>query len=153
LESLEGIRVIQMFGLEKRRQKLFEAISSKVRSIYFHLELLHHAMPPLSEILYVGLLLGILLAGIRAHNSVATLVVFLLVLYRLQPQIRQLDSARLSLVTLTSPVQDVMKFLEGNGRARNLAPAIPFPGFRREIEFDGVSFFYNSESEFTLENV
>jgi len=153
LDALDGVKVIQMFGLKAHRQKLFDGISAKVRSIYFRLDLLHRAMPPLSEILYVGLLLGVLLAGVSARNSVATLVVFLLVLYRLQPQIQQLDSARLSLITLTSSVEDVMNFLEIKASARLKAPGTPFSGFCREIEFDGVSFFYGRDDEFALENI
>src|SRR5213075_591006 len=142
----------QMFGLEKHRRKMFEAVSERVRSIYLRLDLLHRAMPPISEILYIGLLLGVLLIGVSARNSVATVVVFLLVLYRLQPQIRQLDSARLSLITLTSSVEDVMTFCATKSPAGLSAPGNPFHGFSREIEFDGVSFFYDRETDFALEN-
>jgi len=151
LDALEGVKVIQMFGLKGHRQKLFDAISAKVRSIYFRLDLLHRAMPPLSEILYIGLLLGVLLVGVSAKNSVATVVVFLLVLYRLQPQIRQLDSARLSLITLTSSVEDVMNFLEPKAPACHSGTA--FTSFSRELEFHGASFFYDREAEFAVENV
>jgi ABC-type multidrug transport system fused ATPase/permease subunit len=153
LDALEGVKVIQMFGLKAHRQMLFQGISAKVRSIYFRLDLLHRAMPPLSEILYIGLLLGVLVAGVNARNSVATVVVFLLVLYRLQPQIRQLDSARLSLITLTSSVEDVMRFCETKSPARVPAARNPFSGFSREIEFHGVSFFYDRKADFALENV
>ena len=151
LDALEGVKVIQMFGLKAYRQKLFDAISAKVRSIYFRLDLLHRAMPPLSEILYIGLLLGVLLVGVSAKNSVATVVVFLIVLYRLQPQIRQLDSARLSLITLTSSVEDVMNFLKPTAPACHSGRA--FTSFSRELEFHGVSFFYDREAEFAIENV
>jgi subfamily B ATP-binding cassette protein MsbA len=152
LDALEGVKVIQMFDLKAHRQRMFEGISGKVRSVYFRLDLLHRAMPPLSEILYIGLLLGVLLAGVSARNSVATVVVFLLVLYRLQPQIRELDSARLSLVTLTSSVEDVMRFLET--RSSVCTPAgTSFNGFHRDIEFKRVSFFYHREAEFRLEDV
>src|SRR5262249_11185360 len=153
LDALEGVEVIQMFGLKAYRQKLFDEISARVRSIYFRLDLLHRAMPPLSEVLYIGLLLGVLLAGVSARNPTATVVVFPLVLYRLQPQIRQLDSARLSLISLASSAEDVMSFLEPKDQARPPARLNPFPGIRREIEFEGVSFFYDGETEFALKNV
>ncbi|MBI1789610.1 MAG: ABC transporter ATP-binding protein [Acidobacteria bacterium] len=151
LDGLEGIQVIQMFGLQAHRQKLFDTVSEKLRSIYFRLDLLHRAVHPLSEILYIGLLLGILLAGVSLRNSVPTVVVFLLLLYRLQPQIRQLDSARLSLTSLAPSVEDVMRFLAADPGP--FPAASRFAGFNREIRFNGVTFFYESGDGFSLDNL
>jgi subfamily B ATP-binding cassette protein MsbA len=151
IEALDGLREIQMFSLKDHRERLFVAASEKVRSIYFRLDLLHRAVSPLSEILYVGLLLGLLLIGV-GHHSVSNIMVFLLVLYRLQPQIRQLDSARLSLVSLNSPVEEVMTFLE----SRDDQPALPGLAsceFRRAVEFDCVSFSYDAERQFAVQAV
>ena len=102
LDGLHGIEVVQMFGLRDLRQRLFDSISDRVRSIYFRLDLVHRAGPPVSEILYVGLLLAILLTGMGLRHSLPAVMIFLLLLYRLQPQIRQFDSARLTLNVLTS---------------------------------------------------
>ena len=85
-------------------------LSERIRSIYFRLDLLHRLVGPLSEILYVGLLLGLLLVSVGRQPASGVLV-FLLVLYRLQPQIRQLDSARLSLVSLTTAVEEIADVL------------------------------------------
>jgi subfamily B ATP-binding cassette protein MsbA len=152
LDGLGGIDVIQMFGLETYRRRIFEAVSEHVRSIYLRLDLLHRAMPPISEILYIGLLLGVLLIGVSAKNSVATVVVFLLVLYRLQPQIRQFDSGRLSLIALTSSIEDVTRFLVPIYLCEPL-PACPAKAFQSEIYFDGVSFSYGSEDCFALRDL
>ena len=151
LDALEGLREIQMFGLRSYRQKLFDAVSQTVRSIYFRLDLLHRAAAPLSEILYVALLLGLLLIGVASHGSIAGMIVFLLVLYRLQPQIRQLDSARLSLVALTTPVEEVMRFLAAE--PKGMASRAPVRALRNAIEFDDVSFSYGDEFEFRLDNL
>ena len=153
LDGLGGIAVIQMYGLEAYRSRLFDAISARVRSIYLRLDLLHRAMPPVSEILYITLLLGILFIGVRAHNSIATVVVFLLVLYRLQPQIRQLDSGRLSLIALTSSVEDVMRFLK-----LEEPPSVPRHAhrgaiFQREIRLEEVGFYYDRNDEFALKDI
>jgi ATP-binding cassette, subfamily B, bacterial MsbA len=151
IEALDGLREIQMFSLKAHRERLFVAASEKVRSIYFRLDLLHRAVSPLSEILYVGLLLGLLLIGV-GHHSVSNIMVFLLVLYRLQPQIRQLDSARLSLVSLNSPVEEVMTFLESRDD-QPLLPGLASWEFRRAVEFDCVSFSYDAERQFAVQAV
>jgi subfamily B ATP-binding cassette protein MsbA len=144
LDALEGIREIQMFSLAEYLRKRFDRISETVRSIYFRLDLMHRAVSPLSEVLYIGLLIALLLLGVKTGNSAPTLIVFLLVLYRLQPQVRQVDAARLSLVALTPAIEEVIDFLsplpETNGRKASVA--IPF---ERSIEFDRVGFSYGGD--------
>jgi ABC-type multidrug transport system fused ATPase/permease subunit len=151
LDALDGIREIQMFGLRAHRQEIFEMISKRVKSVYFRLDLLHRAVAPLSEVLYVGLLLGLLLIGVRSHGAVPNIIVFMLVLYRLQPQIRQLDAARLSLVSLTTPVDEVLSFSCENSAAEETGATVP--GLRRGIEFEDVSFSYGDEFDFKLDHV
>ena len=145
LDALEGIREIQMFSLAKYLARRFEAVSERVRSVYLRLDLLHRSIAPLSEVAYIGLLIALLLIGVRGGNSAPTLIVFLLVLYRLQPQIRQLDSARLSLVALTTPVEEVVSFLDSRTEplgSQIEGTKIPFQG---EIEFQGVGFGYGAD--------
>jgi ABC-type multidrug transport system fused ATPase/permease subunit len=153
LDGLEGVKVVQMFGLNGYLQHLFEAVSSKVGSVFLRLGLLHGAVHPLSEILYIGLLLGTLLIGVQAHTSLPTVVVFLVMLYRLQPQIRQLDSGRISLIALTSSVEDVMRLFDSREVKLLRAADRPFAGLRNEIRFEDVRFCYESDHQFALEGV
>jgi ABC-type multidrug transport system fused ATPase/permease subunit len=150
LDGLHGIEVVQMFGLRDLRQRLFDSVSDRVRSIYFRLDLLHRAGPPVSEILYVGLLLAILLTGMGLRHSLPAVMIFLLLLYRLQPQIRQFDSARLTLNVLTSSVEDTTRFLKAPaqlpGRHTITHLGKPAP----ELRFEGVRFSYDSEAGFAL---
>jgi subfamily B ATP-binding cassette protein MsbA len=153
IETLDGLREIQLFGLQAYRAKLFVRLSEKVRSIYFRLDLLHRGVAPLSEVLYMGLLLGLLLAGV-GHEPTSRVLVFLLVLYRLQPQIRQIDSARLSLVSLNSAVGEVMTFLDAESEPPcRRAVRLPASVFRRAIDFEGVSVSYSTDRAFALQNV
>lgn len=151
LDGLEGLREIQMLGLKSHRQALFEAASEKVRSIFWTLERLHRAIPPLSELLYVGLLLGLLLAGIAGRTSGSIMIIFLLVLYRLQPQIRQWDSNRLSLAALARSVEDVIDFYAATPPLEYPAPAVVVRPLEREIRFDQVSYCYEDQPEFALQ--
>jgi subfamily B ATP-binding cassette protein MsbA len=150
LDGLHGIEVVQMFGLRDLRQRLFDTVSDRVRAIYFRLDLLHRAAPPLSEILYVGLLLAILLTGMGLRHSLPAVMIFLLLLYRLQPQIRQFDSGRLTLNVLTSSVEDTTRFLKVPAQLpqRHGVPhrGTPAP----ELRFEGVRFSYDSEAAFAL---
>jgi subfamily B ATP-binding cassette protein MsbA len=153
LDGLHGIDVVQMFGLRELRQRLFDAASDKVRSIYFRLDMLHRAGSSVSEILYVGLLLGVLLAGMTFRISLPSVMIFLLLLYRLQPQIRQLDSGRLSLIALASSVEDTTRFLRADSPRPRAPVAAGSLGLRQELRFEEVRFFYDSEASFSLDRV
>jgi subfamily B ATP-binding cassette protein MsbA len=153
LDALEGLREVQMFGLQSHRQVLFDAVSARVRSIYLKLDLLHRATPPLSETLYMSLLLGLLVVGVAGLQSVPAIIVFLLVLYRLQPQIRQLDSGMLSLLSLTSSVEAVIRFLNDGFQTANFVPAGQPAPMRKNISFEHVCFSYGDDREFALRDV
>ncbi len=153
LDALEGLREVQMFGLRVHRQSLFDCVSDQVRAIYFKLDLLHRATPVLSEILYVSLLLGLLVAGVAGLHSVPTVLVFLLVLYRLQPQIRQFDSGMLALVSLASSVEAVVRFLGNEPPLTDLAELQPCAQLRSGIQFDHVSFSYEDNREFAARDI
>jgi len=168
LDALEGLREVQIFGLREHRTSLFEALSARVRSIYFRLDLLNRLASPLSEILYVALLLGLLLIGVAGLRSIPSMIVFLLVLYRMQPQIRQLDSGRLALAALTGPVEAVLNFLAAPGLvapgidqraetpvkpARATPAGVPTPGFLYAIEFDRVSFAYDAARDLAVDDI
>lgn len=153
LDALDGIREIQMYGLKADRCALFDAVSSQVKSIYLKLDLLHRAVSPLSETLYVTLLLGLLMLGVTGKNSAPAVVVFLLVLYRLQPQIRQLDSNRLSLVALTGSVAEVSDVLNARDPVVIAVDCQPDAVDAPDIEFRHVSFSYDSEREYAAQDV
>ena len=158
LDALDGLREVQIFGLRKHRASLFEDLSGRVRSIYFRLDLLNRLVSPISEILCVALLLGFLLIGVAGLGSIPSMIVFLLVLYRMQPQIRQMDSGRLSLAALASPVEAVVNFLATPVSQPLYAP---FKSARnavhgsigRTIDFDRVSFSYDMERERAVEDI
>lgn len=150
LDGLHGIEVVQMFGLRDLRQRLFDSVSDRVRSIYFRLDLLHRAAPPVSEILYVGLLLAILLTGMGIRHSLPAVMIFLLLLYRLQPQIRQFDSARLTLNVLTSSVEDTTRFLKAPAQLPRRHAVTHLGKPAPELRFEGVRFSYDSEAGFAL---
>jgi subfamily B ATP-binding cassette protein MsbA len=151
LDGLHGIEVVQMFGLRELRQRLFDAVSDQVRSIYFRLDLLHKAGPALSEILYVGLLLAILIIGMVLRHSLPAVMMFLLLLYRLQPQIRQFDGGRLTLSALTSSVEDTTRFLQSSGEPpRSVAVIRRIGATAPELRFESVRFSYGSECGFAL---
>jgi ABC-type multidrug transport system fused ATPase/permease subunit len=80
-------------------------------------------------------------------------VIFLLVLYRLQPQFRQVDSNRLSLASLARSVEDVSSFCNEEPLLTVRTPVAPAPQFVSDIRFESVSFRYHDQRDLALNNV
>src|SRR5260221_9093910 len=98
LETFHGLRLIRAFGRESHEQNRFNVASRKVREIFWKLESASALVHPLSEVLTASLLLGIVaVMAMRAPGQLATSFTFLILLYRLQPRIRQFDSDRVAL--------------------------------------------------------
>jgi ATP-binding cassette, subfamily B, bacterial MsbA len=142
LNGLEGVRVIQAFGLEEHRKRLFSRISERVRSVWFQLDLISRAVQPATEVLYSAVLVGALFAGLRMRVPASSMLVFLVLLYRLHPKFGKLNAARTGLVSLASSVQDVMQLVE-HGDPRPVQPqGAPIGGIRKAICFENVAFRY-----------
>ncbi|MGH9674289.1 MAG: ABC transporter transmembrane domain-containing protein, partial [Bryobacteraceae bacterium] len=151
-DSAAGIRVIQAFRLYRKKQEQFDLESDQVRRICYSQEIAGAASHPLSEILYGSLVLGILLVALQSGTALPSAVVFLLILFRLQPHLNQIDHGRIELAGLLPAVEDVVKLLDGT------KPFLP-PGterldhLRTSIRCEGVSYRYENSDTYALRDV
>lgn len=144
-EGLAGMKVIRAFGRESYEQERFEQASDQVRTTFLKLDVLSTAVNPISEVLCAVLLLCILVfALLQDRTALPTLLTFIFILYRLQPQVKQLDGARVGLVGLTSAVEEVMSLLDRSDKPYIRSGQIPFQGLLEAISFESVTFRYNS---------
>ncbi|MBW4636269.1 MAG: ABC transporter ATP-binding protein/permease [Iphinoe sp. HA4291-MV1] len=153
-EGLAGMKVIRSFGREAYEQKRFDAASEKVVNTFLKLDIFSGTVQPISEVLSSLLLLVIMvLALLQDPSSLPTLLTFIFILYRLQPQIKQLDSTRVTLIGLTSSIQDVMHFLDKSDKPYIHSGQIPLKSLEQGIYFESVNFRYNSQEELALQDV
>jgi len=154
LETFYGLRLIRAFGREKHEQDRFDATSREVSRIFQKLERISGLVHPLSEILAASLLLGILVVTtMRAPGQLAVSMTFLILLYRLQPRIRQLDADRVALNALSASVEEVRSLLDETDKPY-LRSGVKVPGsIKKGIAFDNVSFHYDSGKRAALEQV
>lgn len=153
-EGLAGMKVIRAFGRESYEQERFDNASKKVVNTFLKLDILSGSVHPISEVLSAVLLLFILvIALLQDRNSFPTLLTFIFILYRLQPQVKQLDASRVGLIALTSAVQDVMYFLERSDKSYILSGDIPFQNLEKGIYFESVNFSYNSQEKPALQDI
>ena len=154
LETFHGLRLIRAFGREKHEQDRFDAASREVSKIFLKLDRISGLVHPLSEVLAASLLLGILVVmAMRAPGQLAVSMTFLILLYRLQPRIRQLDGDRVALNALSASVEEVRNLLDETDKPY-LRSGVRVPAsIEKGIAFENVSLHYDSGKRAALEQV
>ncbi|MDF5718864.1 MAG: ABC transporter ATP-binding protein [Rhizonema sp. NSF051] len=143
-EGFAGMKVIRAFGRESYEQERFNNVSKKVSHTFLKLDILSGSVGPLSEVLSVILLMCILVIALLQDRSyLPTLLTFIFILYRLQPQVKQLDGARVSLMALTSAVDEVMSLVDRTNKPYIHSGDVAFNNLKQGIYFESVSFLYN----------
>lgn len=153
LEGLIGMKVIRAFSHEPYEQQRFDRSSEAVRRTFTKLELVSGAVGPLSEVLAAVMLVCILVIGLQDRDTLPTLLTFIFILYRLQPQVKQFDSARVGLLAVTASVKDVLSLLDRSDKPYIHSGTIPFQGLKHEIAFKAVTFSYHSGEKPALQNI
>ena len=154
IETLDGMKLIRAYGRESHEQHRFDVASRAVSKAFFKLDRISGLVHPLSEILTVALLLGILLAtAMLAPGQMAVSVAFLLLLYRLQPRIKQFDVDRVALDSFSGSVEEVRSLLDKSDKPylRNGTRALA--SIEKGIIFDNVSLSYDSGKGAALKQV
>src|SRR5262249_53953019 len=106
VEGIEGAKIIRAFGKEIREQERFDHASERVSRAIRSLQFASGAVPPLYEILTAALLVATILATLHDPQNLPIVLVFIFVLYRLQPRISALETARVHMVSLLASVED-----------------------------------------------
>jgi subfamily B ATP-binding cassette protein MsbA len=153
VEGLWGMKVIRTFGRENYERERFEDVSERVSTSFMRLGILGAAVNPIYEVLAAALLVFILITTMRDPANLAIVLVFILVLYRLQPRIKAIDEARVRLISLAPAVEEVVSLLSPNNKPI-LAPGhVPFQDLREAISFRNLTFAYDSAEEPALRAV
>jgi subfamily B ATP-binding cassette protein MsbA len=149
VEMLRTRRTIRVFGREAGERARFAASSDDERRVFERLQRTQALVPPASELLVAGLMLGVLWMRAGVPGELPVVLTFLALLYRLQPQVQQLDGARVSLVAAAAPTAAVMELLATSDPPR--AGTRTIEHVANEIRFDGVTFGYASRGPVALQ--
>ena len=140
VEAVEGHREIRAFGREADEERRFEAVSGRVRHALTRLHATSDAVRPLYEVLAGALVVAVLVVALRDPGRLPATLVFIFVLFRLQPVVMWLDRHRASLVALAPAVEAATRTLAD---APAVAPGTrPFGGLGDGLRFDDVGYRY-----------
>jgi len=154
-ETLAGMRTVQAFGAEDHERARFAAASGDVRRTFLRLDVLSGLVGPVSETLHAALLLVIVVVALRDRGMLPALLAFALLVYRLQPQMRMLETARAGLFGLLGAVRDVQAFLDApSGPSPAVAQrTIPRPAAGGALGVEHVTFHYPGDAKVVLRDV
>ena len=152
VEGIDGMKVIRAFVRESYEQKRFAQTSRRLTNLIVRLTMLHGTISPVYQVLTAALLLAVLLTNIHSPEKIHSILIFIFILYRLQPRIIALDGARNRLVFLASAVEEINSLL---AETRKSLPngTIPFKELKKGIFFNKLTFKYNSEEKPALQKI
>jgi subfamily B ATP-binding cassette protein MsbA len=153
-ETLAGMRTVHAFGAEDYERARFGAASSEVRRTFLRLDLIAGLVGPAAETLHAALLLVIVVLALRHPGMLPALLAFALLVFRLQPQMRMVETARAALLGLLGAVRDVHSFLDRADAPAPAASATGQPGPRtRGLTIEHVTFRYAPDAKPVLRDV
>jgi ABC-type multidrug transport system fused ATPase/permease subunit len=151
LVSLQGMRTLRAFAQEPFVLRVFGAASSKVRALAIRAERLKALIGPVGEIASLASLVLIALIAGRAHIDVPTTVAAVLLLLRLQPQLRELDGHRLALAGMGATLANLRATLDVDDKPWPTPGDRTFDGLRDVIAFEDVSFWHDRRRDPSLD--
>lgn len=152
VEGISLMAVIRSFGRESAEKQRFVERSEHVRAVSMRVALLSGAVRPVYEVLSGALLVGVLMLVIDDPEMLPALMVFVFVLFRLQPKLTELDEAWVRLKALSGAVRDVTTLLDRSDKPY-LAPGTVEPdAVRTAVEFESVTFRYAPNEAAALED-
>lgn len=146
IELLNGMRTIRLFNQEAAAERRFAHVADQARSAYLRSETLVRIMPATVELLYVPVFIAVLMFAFRADAGVSAVLVFLLLLYRLQSPMKNVDWARVMLANFQAGIAEVDRLLERGDKPYLSSGSRRIDGLREEIRFDRVSFRYRDDA-------
>lgn len=152
VEGIDGMSVIRSCVRESYEQRRFDRASDRLRAALFRLTLAEGAVHPIYEVMAAAMLLATLFLTAWFIGDISILLVFMFVLYRLQPRVKELESSRVSLMALLPSVDEVRVLISSTDDDMPSGTIVQ-RGLDRGIAFEDVTFRYHPSDEPALAGV
>lgn len=144
LDIINAAPLIRLFNQERREESRFETASDTVRAGVLRLHVRSALLAPLSEILFAGVFLVIIVSAWRLGFSFPLVATFMVLLHRLQPYVRNLQGSWGQLWGWSGALESVAELLETDGKSTAPTGSVREAPLTRAIAFDRVTFSYNT---------
>jgi len=145
-ELLAGMRMIRAYGQEAKVQGEFVRLVRRLLRIDVELARVNGAAGSAQEVAYAAIIATLLIVAVWSGLGQASLIAFIALLHRLQPNIAGIDERRTSLVQASESLSSVSHILALEPWSRVAGGQRRLPHLAGEIRFDRVSFSYDGKS-------
>ena len=156
-ETLSGVRVVRVFGQERRHERVFSGLNDENRAANMTTVNLNAAYFPAVELLSALVTAGILLYGglqaIQGDVTVGVLVAFIAALNNFFDPIQQLSQLYTTYQAGMAALDKIFELLDEEPDLRDRPGALALPRLRGELRFDHVSFAYAPGGENALTDI
>ena len=151
LELINGMRTIQGSVAQDFERQKFYAVSDRIEKVEKRSAVFQAGVEPIAITAATIILLGILLFAYTffiasGQLKVATLFTFLIILFRLVPVVRLLNSQTAQLINFQGSIDNIKQLLRTDDKPYLVNGTVQFAGLRRGITFRGVDFAYDSKN-------
>lgn len=158
VEILSGIRLVKATANESTEYDTVSKLIADREVAEYRAQLLFAGIAPVNEVssiiaLIVVAVLGRIAMGDQIQSFSATLLTYLVALFRMLPAIGQLNAARSQLANVSPSVSIVSDFLRRDDKPFMSRGHQQYTQLRREIHFDHLTFSYPGAEEPVLTNV
>jgi ATP-binding cassette, subfamily B, bacterial MsbA len=142
LELLVSMRTIRIFNREAMEARRFDDAAQDVRRAYLRTEVLNKLLPVLVEFLYVPVFVAVLGFAWFLQIGIPTVLVFMLLLYRLQNPMKRVNAYRVALASYAAGIRDLQALLDRADKPYLESGTKRLEQLREGVEFDRVTFGY-----------
>jgi len=142
VQVLGSLRMVRIFGQERRELDRFTQLSEALRRDEAKLEIVRRSMAPLVDGIAAPLLVGGLVLASRADVGIAVLLPFLLLVFRLQRHAREFDVNRVWIAADAGAIREVAALSVRPAHHSEPDDRPVGDALRDRIVFDQVSFVH-----------
>jgi ATP-binding cassette, subfamily B, bacterial MsbA len=137
-----SMRLINMFGQEQFEHRRFAQASDAVSEAMYSVQKKSSQVTPLMEVLQAALFVIVLLTAFFMNMALPTITAFLILLYRMQPQLVVIGQSRMTLASLKASISEVEWLLGPEGKPAPQTGALTPRVAGQPIVFDNVTYAY-----------
>jgi ABC-type multidrug transport system fused ATPase/permease subunit len=158
IEYLNAPRLLRIFGATNTAGQTINQARRKQISAMSRSAVINAAVVPVFEVVTVigagtFLIVGYMFAGETANELVPKLFVFVLVFFRMKPQIKMMNDLRIGISKILPRLARVGDFLQTIDKTFSQVDGMEFSGFDESIEFRNVSFGYSATQNPAVKNL
>ena len=153
VESYWGMKLIHSFGHEAHEQRRFDRASEAVARLGFRQGILQGMINPAYDVCAALLLVTIISTELTAGGRMSALLVFVFVLYRLQPRIQAVDGTRTAFGALSTAVSEVRSLLDPADKPFVISGEHRHVALKDAIRFEHVTFHHEDPECAALRDV